>query len=91
MFDIDLSEDETHTGAVKKNILDGTSKWFAKIAITGIIYTLHFIDNFCVFMLFTKRVHTALKRLDIRLTYWGFPCLYFVPIGCFIYCKLQEG
>lgn len=35
MFDIDPSDDAKHIEAVKQNILDGTSKWFAKIAITG--------------------------------------------------------
>ena len=35
MFEIDEKEDKENIDAVKQNILDGTSKWFAKIAITG--------------------------------------------------------
>ena len=35
MFHISESEDARYVDAVKQNILDGSSKWFAKIAITG--------------------------------------------------------
>lgn len=34
MFSIQDSDDRNHVDAVKQNILDGSSKWFAKIAIT---------------------------------------------------------
>ena len=36
MFQIGESKDAEYVDAVKQNILDGSSKWFAKIAITGI-------------------------------------------------------
>jgi len=40
MFHISESEDAQYVDAVKQNILDGSSKWFAKIAITGMSVSL---------------------------------------------------
>ena len=39
-------EDAQHVDAVKQNILDGSSKWFAKLAITGKIDCI----VFCLFV-----------------------------------------
>ena len=41
MFQIGETKDAEYVDAVKQNILDGSSKWFAKIAITGKFLPVH--------------------------------------------------
>ena len=48
MFQIGESKDAEYVDAVKQNILDGSSKWFAKIAITG-------IENTYLFTIYSSR------------------------------------